>query len=72
MIRIGLFGASGFVGENLIRLFSQHGISCVALNIREFETVQAIAEGLRIQQITHVIYSIGRAHDFQKANKQIE
>lgn len=71
MTRIGLFGASGFIGQNLMRLFSQDGITCVDLNIRKLESIKSIANELTQCGITHVIYAIGKAHEIKKETAKV-
>lgn len=72
MIRIGLFGASGFIGQNLMSLFKQDGIICIKINVREHGSVESIADELKYRSITHVICAIGKAHDVKKEKAKLK
>ena len=84
-MNIGIFGASGFIGANLLKLFQKNGHSCVGIsrvsNVEQinsvntqidFSNVDVLARNLSDLHISHVINAIGMAHDKRKIDDKIK
>ena len=82
--RIAVFGASGFVGGHLVNKFHSDGYNVIGVHrgsklvndtkmlAIDYYDKKMIIRFLKDQGITHIINTIGKAHDLRKVNRKDE
>lgn len=84
-MNIGILGASGFIGANLLKLFQKNGHSCIGISRLsnfeqtnsvntqiDFSNVDILARKMSELHLSHVINAIGMAHDTRNIDEKVK